>query len=173
DRDGDAGGGRLYRRGTVGDGEGRGVGPGRVVGVAGILQRAGRGPVAEVPTVGVGRRAAAGRAGKRHAKRRVARRRRGGGGGRQRGGALDPEVFEGVAKGRLVGGGHRERGQADGVVGVDDARVHVVHHPFHRGQHVGRGVRDVGGVVLLHVGRRGHHDGRHPVGVADVIRAVT
>src|SRR5262249_61500314 len=44
-RDGDAGGGRLYRRGAVGDGGGRGGGPGRGVGGEGGVVAAGRGTV--------------------------------------------------------------------------------------------------------------------------------
>ena len=52
------GGGRLGRRGAVGDRQRRGVGPGGAVGVAGVLGRARGRPVAEVPAIGVGGRAA-------------------------------------------------------------------------------------------------------------------
>src|SRR5260370_332358 len=103
---------------------------------------------------------------------RVAGGRRAGGGGRERGGALDPEVLERVAEPTLVGGRHGERRKTYVVVRVDDTRVDVLHRALHRRQHVVRRVGDVAHVALLHIGRRGDDDGRHAVGVADVVRAV-
>ncbi len=172
DRDAHARRGGLGRRGTVGDRQRRRVVAGRAVGVTRALSRAGRGTIAEVPAVAVGRLAALGGTGEGDAEGRVAGRRRARGGGREWSAALDPEVLERVAERRLIGGGHGERRQPDVVVGVDRTRMVVLHHALHRGNDVAGVVGDVREVGLLHVSRRCDHDGRHAERVADVVRTV-
>src|SRR2546421_460876 len=120
--DRDVRGGGLHRRGAVGDGEGRGVGPGRVVRVTGVLRCARGGPVAEVPAVAIGRGSAGGGAGEGDAQRDLAGGRRGGGGGRERaadGAGVDGDGRRGrLHRRRTVRDGERRGAGARRVVGV-------------------------------------------------------